>query len=128
MINIGGRQRAAIVLGATAILCTGFVLFGGPFKLVPLNWGAMALVNLLLGVFAVLAGISRRRGLIMLAGALFLVAVGVALVLLIVGTGGFLRVSVAGVSLWSGLGAGLVALGLTPDRPVPTAAAPAGRE
>jgi hypothetical protein len=127
MINIGGRQRAAIVLGATAILCTGFVLFGGPFKLVPLNWGAMALVNLLLGVFAVLAGISRRRGLILLAGALFLVAVGVALVLLIVGTG-FLRVSVAGVSLWSGLGAGLVALGLTPDRPVPTAAAPAGRE
>jgi hypothetical protein len=128
MINIGSRQRAAIVLGATAILCTGFVLFGGPFKLVPLNWGAMALVNLLLGVFAVIAGISRRRGLVVLVGALFLVGVGVALALLIVGTGGFLRVSVAGVSLWSGLGAGLVALGLTPDRPVPAAVAPAGPE
>ena len=128
MINIGSRQRAAIVLGATAILCTGFVLFGGPFKLVPLNWGAMALVNLLLGAFAVIAGSSRRRGLIVLAGALFLVGVGVALALLIVGTGGFLRVSVAGVSLWSGLGAGLVALGVTPDRPVPAAAEPAGPE
>ena len=116
MINTDRRQRAAIVLGATAVLCTVFVLFGGPFKLVPLSWGAMAVVGLVLGAFAVVAGFSGRRGLILLAGGLFLAGVVVSLVLLIVGTGGFLRVSVGGLSLWIGLGAGLAALGLTPDR------------
>jgi hypothetical protein len=116
MINTDSRQRAAIVLGATAILCTVFVFFGGPFKLVPLNWGAMALAGLVLGAFAVVAGFTGRRGLIMLAGALFLAGVVVAVVLLIVGTGGFLRVSVGGLSLWIGLGPGLAALGLTPGR------------
>jgi hypothetical protein len=110
------RQRAAIVLGATAILCTVFVLVSGPFKLVPLNWGAMAVGGLLLGAVAVVAGLSRRRGLILLAGVLFLTGVLAALALLIVGTGGFLRVSVGGVSLWIGLGMGLLALGLTPER------------
>jgi hypothetical protein len=116
MINTDRRQRAAIVLGATGILSTVFVLFGGPFKLVPINWGAMALVGLVLGAFAVIAGFSGRRGLILLSGALFLAGVVVAVVLLIVGTGGFLRVSVGGLSLWIGLGAGLAALGLTADR------------
>jgi hypothetical protein len=116
MINTDGRQRAAIVLGATGVLCTVFVFFVGPFKLVPLNWGAVALAGLVLSAFAVVAGFSGRRGLMLLAGALFLAGVVVALVLLIVGAGGFLRVSVGGISLWIGLGAGLAALGLTPDR------------
>lgn len=116
MINTDSRRRAAIVLGATAILCTVFVFLVGPFKLVPLNWGAMALTGLVLGAFAVIVGLSGRRGLILLAGVLFLAGVGVAVVLLIVGTGGFLRVSVGGLSMWIGLGAGLAALGLTPDR------------
>lgn len=116
MINSGSRRRAAIVLGATALLCTVFVLFGGPFKFVPFSWGAMVLGNLLLGAIALVAGISGRRGLILIAGVLFLVGVLVALVLLIFVSGGFLRVSVGGVSLWIGLGMGLAALGLTPDR------------
>jgi peptidoglycan/LPS O-acetylase OafA/YrhL len=116
MINIDSRQRAAVVLGATAIICTVFVLFGGPFKFVPLYWGALAVGGFLLGAFAVVAGFSGRRMLILLAGALFLVGVLVALVLLIVGTEGFLRVNVGPLSLWTGLGTGLAALGLTPDR------------
>lgn len=115
-MNTQSRRRAAIVLGATGIFCTVFVLFGGPFKLVPLNWGAMAVANLLLGAFALAAGLSGRRGLIMLAGALFLVGVLAALIMLIIVTGGFLRVSVGGVGLWIGLGMGLAALGLTPDQ------------
>jgi peptidoglycan/LPS O-acetylase OafA/YrhL len=116
MINIDSRQRAAVVLGATAIICTVFVLFGGPFKFVPLYWGALAVGGFLLGAFAVVAGFSGRRMLILLAGALFLVGVLVALVLLIVGSEGFLRVNVGPLSLWTGLGMGLAALGLTPDR------------
>jgi hypothetical protein len=116
MINIDSRQRAAIVLGATAIVATVFVLFGGPFKFVPLYWGALAVGGLLLGAFAVVAGLSGRRMLILLAGVLFLVGVLVALIMLILGTEGFLRVNVGPLSLWTGLGMGLAALGLTPDQ------------
>ncbi|MDN5763566.1 MAG: hypothetical protein L0H41_14785 [Microlunatus sp.] len=111
-----GRDRATIVLGVAGIASIVFVFFGGPFRFVPLPWGWMAIFGVLVGVFAVVAGLSGRRWLVVLAGAIFGAGILVGLVLLLTGAAGFWKASVGVLSLWSGLGMGLLALGLTPER------------
>ncbi|HXD25573.1 MAG TPA: hypothetical protein VN609_06550, partial [Propionibacteriaceae bacterium] len=65
-----------------------------------------------LGLLAVVAGWLDERALMLGAGAGFLIAAAVQLVLLAGGRSGFLGGNASTFSLWLGLGVGLVAVGL----------------
>lgn len=105
-------DRVAVALGAVSVLSAGFVVARGDVQFVRLRgWGVA--VALVLGVLAVAAGWTARRVLAAAAGAGFLVAAGLQVVLW---AGGVNRLGGDGstVSLWLGLGVGLLAAGLAP--------------
>jgi hypothetical protein len=107
-------DRAALALGAVSVASAVFVFVTGDFEFVRIHGGAIV-VALGVGLFAVAAGWLGNRLLALAAGAAFLLCAAVLLVLLGVnGNGGFLDGSASTVSLWLGLGVGLVALGVAP--------------
>jgi hypothetical protein len=69
---------------------------------------------IVLGLLAIAAGWLAERTLMIAAGVAFLVAATVQLVLLAGGSSGFLGGNASTFSLWLGLGAGLIAIGLVP--------------
>jgi hypothetical protein len=110
-------DRAAIVLGAASVLSAVFAGASGTFEFVRVRGGGVA-VAVVLGLLACAAGWLANRVLTLAAGAGFLVAAAVLLVLLgSTGNGGFLDGNASTFSLWLGLGVGLVVLGLTPREP-----------
>jgi hypothetical protein len=116
-LNYRKLDRAAIVLGAVSILSAGFILVHGTFQLVQI--GAVGLVvGSVFGLLAIAAGLLAERTLMLAAGASFLLAAAVQLVMLSGGSSGFLGGNASTFSLWLALGAGLIALGMVP-RPEP---------
>jgi hypothetical protein len=106
-------DRAAIVLGAVSIMSAGFIFVHGTFQLVQI--GAIGLVvGSVLGLLAIAAGLLAERMLMLAAGAGFLVAAAVQLVMLSGGSSGFLGGNASTFSLWLALGMGLIALGMVP--------------
>jgi hypothetical protein len=106
-----GLDRAAMVLGGVSIVSSVFVfLDGGNFQLVQIR-AAGLVVALVLGVLAVFAGWFQEATLILAAGAGYLLAAAVQLVLLAGGSGGFLGGNASAFSLWLGLGVGLIVIG-----------------
>jgi hypothetical protein len=104
-------DRAALVLGVVSIISAVFVFVHGTFQLVQI--GAVGLVvAIVLGLLAVVAGWLDERALMFAAGAGFLMAAAVQLVLLAGGSSGFLGGNPSTFSLWLGLGVGLIAVGL----------------
>jgi hypothetical protein len=106
-------DRAAIVLGAVSIMSAGFIFVHGTLQLVQI--GAIGLVvGSVLGLLAIAAGLLAERTLMLAAGAGFLVAAAVQLVMLSGGSGGSLGGNASTFSLWLALGTGLIALGMVP--------------
>lgn len=104
-------DRAALVLGVVSIVSAAFVFVHGTFQLVQI--GAVGLVvAIVLGLLAVVAGWLDERTLMFAAGAGFLIAAAVQLVLLAGGTSGFLGGNPSTFSLWLALGVGLIAVGI----------------
>jgi hypothetical protein len=109
-----GLDRATLALGAASVLSAALVFASEEWEFIRVHRGA-ALVALVLGVLAGVAGWFANRLLTLTAGVLFLLAAAVLLVLLALhGNGGYLDGSASTFSLWLGLGIGLVVLGLTP--------------
>ena len=106
-------DRAAIVLGAVSIMSAAFVFVHGTFQLVQIGTVGLV-VALVLGLLAIAAGLLAERTLMIAAGVGFLLAATVQLVLLGGGGSGFLGGNASTFSLWLGLGAGLIAIGLVP--------------
>ena len=105
--------RAAVAVGAASLVSALFYFVQGKFQFVWLP-GTGAVVAVGLGLLACVAGWLGNRLLTLAAGAAFLLAAVVLMVLL--GRGGFLIGNGSAFSLWLGLGVGLVTLGLT-ERP-----------
>jgi hypothetical protein len=96
-----------------SILSGGFIFVHGTFQVVQI--GAISLVvALVLGLLAMAAGWLAEPTLMAATGVGFLLAAGVQIVLLAGGSGGFLGGNASTFSLWLGLGAGLIAVGLVP--------------
>jgi hypothetical protein len=106
-------DRAAIVLGLVSIMSAAFVFVHGTFQLVQIGTVGLV-VALVLGLLAIAAGWLAERTLMIAAGVGFLLAATVQLVLLAGGGSGFLGGNASTFSLWLGLGAGLIAIGLVP--------------
>jgi uncharacterized membrane protein len=106
-------DRAAIVLGLVSIMSAAFVFVHGTFQLVQIGTVGLV-VALVLGLLAIAAGLLAERTLMIAAGVGFLLAATVQLVLLAGGGSGFLGGNASTFSLWLGLGAGLIAIGLVP--------------
>jgi hypothetical protein len=104
-------DRAALVLGVVSIVSAVFVFVHGTFQLVQIG-AAGLVVALVLGLLAVVAGWLDERTLMLAAGAGFVIAAAVQLVLLAGGSSGFLGGNPSTFSLWLGLGVGLIAVGL----------------
>jgi hypothetical protein len=97
-------------LGVVSVASALFVFVRGDFDFVRMRSGA-TVVAVVVGLLAVVAGWLGSRLLTIAAGAVFLLAAAVLLVLLgLNGNGGLLDGSGSTVSLWLGLGVGLVAL------------------
>jgi hypothetical protein len=107
-------DRATLALGAASVLSAALGFASEEWEFIRVHGGA-ALVALVLGVLAGVAGWFASRLLTLIAGVLFLLAAAVLVVLLALhGNGGLLDGSASTFSLWLGLGIGLVVLGLTP--------------
>jgi hypothetical protein len=106
-------DRAALALGAVSLASAVFVVVRGDFQFVRMRGGGVV-VALVLGVLAVAAGWLASRRLTLVAGIGFVAAAGTQVALLTGGDGGFLDGNGSTLSLWLGLGAGLMVLGLTP--------------
>jgi hypothetical protein len=107
-------DRAAVAIGIASIVSVVFTFINGDLEFVRVHRGAV-LVALVLGLVAGAAGWLANRWLAVAAGAGFLLAALVLLMLLGVnGNGGFLDGSASTFALWLGLGVGLVVVGLTP--------------
>jgi hypothetical protein len=106
-------DHAAIVLGAVSIMSAAFVFVHGTFQLVQIGTVGLV-VAIVLGLLAIAAGWLAERTLMIAAGVGFLLAATVQLVLLAGGGSGFLGGNASTFSLWLGLGAGLIAVGLVP--------------
>lgn len=104
-----------MVLGAVSVASAGFLWVRGDFQFVQMRGGGLV-VALAFGALAGVAGWLASRVLTVAAGAGFLLAVVVQLVLLAGGSGGFLQGNGSTVSLWLGLGTGLVAVGAAPQQ------------
>jgi hypothetical protein len=100
-------DRAALVLGVVSMVSAAFVFVHGTFQLVQVS-AAGLVVAVVLGLLAVVAGWLDERTLMLAAGAGFLIAAAVQLVLLAGGGSGFLGGNASTFSLWLGLGVGLV--------------------
>jgi hypothetical protein len=117
VIPRGPRDRAAIALGVASLVSAVFALIRGDLEFVTMRGGGVV-VALTLGVLSIAAGWLGNRVLALVAGAAFLVAAVVLLVLLGAnGNGGFLGGNASTFSLWLGLGIGLLAV--TVPQPVP---------
>lgn len=113
MIARSSRDRAAMWLGGVSALSAVMGYATGNLHFVQVS-GAGALVALGLGALAFAAGWLGHRLLALVAGAGFLLAALAQLALMTQGSGGFLKGNGSTFSLWLGLGAGLLALALTP--------------
>jgi hypothetical protein len=109
----GALDRAAMVLGAVSIVSASFVFVRGNLQLVQIGAAGLA-VALVLGLLAVVAGWLDEPTLILAAGAGFLLAAAVQLIVLAGGSGGHLGGNASTFSLWLGLGVGLIVIGLVP--------------
>jgi hypothetical protein len=107
-------NRATIVIGSTSALSSLFFFVRGTFQFIWLP-AAGAVIALLLGLLACLAGWLGNRVLTLAVGGAFLLA-DIALLALLV-RHGFLIGNGSAFSLWLGLGAGLVTLGIADRRP-----------
>ena len=107
-------DRAVVTLGAASVLSSALAFASEDWEFIRMHRGA-ALVALLLGLLAGVAGWLASRMVAVIAGGGFLLAALVLLVLLAShGNGGYLDGSASTFALWLGLGVGLVVLGLTP--------------
>jgi hypothetical protein len=106
-------NRAAIVLGVVSIMSAAFVFVHGTLQLVQIGTVGLV-VALVLGLLAIAAGLLAERTLMIADGVGFLLAATAQLMLLAGGGGGFLGGNASTFSLWLGLGAGLIAIGLVP--------------
>lgn len=104
-------DRAALVLGLVSVVSAVFVFVHGTFQLVQIG-AAGLVVALVLGLLAVVGGWLDERTLMLAAGAGFLIAAVVQLVLLEGGSSGFLGGNASTFSLWLALGVGLIAVGM----------------
>jgi hypothetical protein len=91
----------------------GVCVIPDTFQLVQIGTVGLV-VALVLGLLAIAAGWLAERTLLIAAGVGFLLAATVQLVLLAGGGSGFLGGNASTFSLWLGLGAGLIAIGLVP--------------
>ena len=108
-----GLDRAAIALGLASLASLVFLPLDGDLEFVTMGVGGV-IVAVVLGLLAVAAGALSNRPLTLVAGAGFLLAAGLLLVLLgSRGNGGFLQGSASTFALWLGLGIGLAVLGTT---------------
>lgn len=107
------RDRAAMWLGGVSALSAIMGYAKGDLLFVQVSGIAMV-VALGLGALAFAAGWLGHRLLTLAAGAGFLFAAVLQLALMTQGNGGFLRGNGSTFALWLGLGAGLLALALTP--------------
>lgn len=106
-------NRAAIVLGVVSIMSAAFVFVHGTLQLVQIGTVGLV-VALVLGLLAIAAGLLAERTLMIADGVGFLLAATAQLMLLAGGGGAFLGGNASTFSLWLGLGAGLIAIGLVP--------------
>jgi hypothetical protein len=113
VMSAGSRlDRVAVTLGTVSVLSAGFVVVRGDFQFVRIRgWGVT--VAVVLGLLAVVAGWTARTGLVVAAGAGFLVAAA-AQVVVWASEGTWLGGDGSTVSLWLGLGVGLLVTGLAP--------------
>jgi len=108
-------NRAAVVLGAAALAALLFIPVHGIFEFVEIRQAGIA-ITAAIGVLAMMAGVIGQRLITAVAGGAFLLAALVQLVTL--DAGNPLGGNGSTVALWLGLGAGLLAIGLThPKRP-----------
>jgi thiosulfate dehydrogenase [quinone] large subunit len=113
----GRPDRAVVTLGLVSIVSAAFVFVRGDVEFVQIRSGGVA-VALVLGALVCAAGWLANRWLTVTGGIAFLLAAVLQLVLLAPrGQGGFLGGDGSTFSLWLGLGAGLLALGLAAGRP-----------
>lgn len=108
-------DRAAVALGVGALACSVFAIArgsGGKVDFVQLR-NAGLIVLLILGAIAVLGGLIGNRFVVIVAGAGFAVA-GVMQLVQWGGPTNWLAGDGTTVSLFGGLGIGLLAVGLTP--------------
>jgi thiosulfate dehydrogenase [quinone] large subunit len=103
-------SRATVALGLAALASLLFIPLHGIFEFVEMREGSIP-VTAVLGALAVVAGLLRQRLLTAIAGGAFLLTALVQLILL--GHDNPLGGNGSTISLWLGLGAGLLAIGLT---------------
>lgn len=109
-------DRFALALGVASVLSAVFVYtHGDPWQLVKMTAQAVP-VAIVLGVLAGLSGILGRPAAQTAAGGLFVLAALVVLAELAFGWS-LTQGSGSTLSLWLGLGIGLLAAGLTPREP-----------
>lgn len=113
------RGVAAIILGAVSIFSMIFSTFQGDFDFLAMPYGWMTFGLGVMGLIAVVAGFADNPRFFVLAGLVYALACAVCIVLLFVKPGGFWTVHISAMSLWFGLGVGLLALGLTPTTTAP---------
>jgi hypothetical protein len=105
-----GLDQATLWLGAASLASTVFAVIGGQFQFVQVRgWGLAVAVGL--GLVALVAGWASRPPLAVLAGAGFVAAALLQVVIWTTG-GNVLRGNGSTAALWLGLGVGLLALGL----------------
>ncbi|HCT76609.1 MAG TPA: hypothetical protein DGT23_08475 [Micromonosporaceae bacterium] len=107
------RDRAAITLGLVSILTVVFVWVRGEVHFVQMPKAGIA-VAIIGGLLAVAAGWLGKRMLAGIAGGLFLLAAAAQVMLQTAGSSLANGSNGSTFGLWLGLGAGLVALALTP--------------
>lgn len=117
----GSLDRGAAALGWLSVASAAFVLLRGDFEFIRVRGGSVV-VAVGLGAVAVAAGRLASRALMLAAGAGFLAAAAVLLVLLSQGDGGFLDGNGSTFSFWLGLGAGLLLLAQAHDDSRPATA------
>jgi hypothetical protein len=105
-------DHAAVVLGAASVASAVFVVVRGDWDFVRVRgWGAAVAVAL--GALAIVAGATARRALTVAAGAGFVVAAAVQVAVWST-SNNVLSGDGSTVSLWLGLGVGLLIVGLAP--------------
>lgn len=105
-------DRVAVVLGAASVVSAALVVVRGDFEFVRVRGGGVV-VALVLGAVAIAAGWTARPMLALVAGAGFLAAAVVQLVGWAT-SNNWLGGDGSTISLWLGLGIGLLATGLAP--------------